>query len=160
MTTATGSETVDVLYGTTGLTVALPPGAQATVIRKRPMAKLPDPQRAVRDALARPVAAPPLDQLARGKESACILICDITRPVPNHLFLRPLIERMIAAGMPRERITVLVATGLHRPNEGAELRSAGRRPLGDAERARREPLRARRRRARRPRRHAEARARR
>ena len=28
---------------------------------------------------------------------------------------------MIAAGMPRERITVLVATGLHRPNEGAEL---------------------------------------
>jgi nickel-dependent lactate racemase len=121
MTTATGSETVDVLYGTTGLTVALPPDAQATVIRKRPMAKLPDPARAVADALARPISAPPLDQLARGKDSACILICDVTRPVPNHLFLRPLIERMTAAGVPRERITVLVATGLHRPNEGAEL---------------------------------------
>ena len=57
----------------------------------------------------------------RGRKSACILICDITRPVPNHLFLRPLIEGLIAAGVPRERITVLVATGLHRPNEGAEL---------------------------------------
>jgi nickel-dependent lactate racemase len=55
------------------------------------------------------------------RRSACILICDITRPVPNHLFLRPLIEGMLAAGTPRERITVLVATGLHRPNEGAEL---------------------------------------
>jgi nickel-dependent lactate racemase len=119
--TASDDGTVDVLYGTMGLTVALPPGAQATVIRKRPMAKLPDPERAVADALARPLSAPPFEQLARGKRSACILICDVTRPVPNHLFLRPLIERLIAAGVPRERITVLVATGLHRPNEGVEL---------------------------------------
>jgi nickel-dependent lactate racemase len=59
--------------------------------------------------------------LAQGRSSACILICDITRPVPNHLFLRPMIETMIAAGIPREAIVVLVATGLHRPNEGAEL---------------------------------------
>jgi nickel-dependent lactate racemase len=67
------------------------------------------------------VQAPPFDELVRGRKSACILICDITRPVPNRLFLRPMIERMLAAGLPRERITVLVATGLHRPNEGAEL---------------------------------------
>src|SRR6185369_2122402 len=33
----------------------------------------------------------------------------------------PLIERMLAAGIARERICVLVATGLHRPNEGPEL---------------------------------------
>jgi nickel-dependent lactate racemase len=75
----------------------------------------------VRDALAHPVRAPAYSPLVQGRKSACILICDITRPVPNHLFLRPLIEGMLAAGMPRERITVLVATGLHRPNEGAEL---------------------------------------
>jgi nickel-dependent lactate racemase len=121
MTTATDGETVDVLYGTAGLRVALPPGARATVIRKRPMAKLADPQGAVTNALANPVSAPPFETLARGKASACILICDVTRPVPNHLFLRPLVERMLAAGVSRERITVLVATGLHRPNEGAEL---------------------------------------
>ena len=57
----------------------------------------------------------------RGRRSACILICDITRPVPNHLFLRPLIEGLLEAGVPAQRITVLVATGLHRPNEGEEL---------------------------------------
>ena len=60
--------------------------------------------------------------LAGGRTSACILICDITRPVPNALFLRPMIETLRAAGIPFERITVLVATGLHRPNEGEELR--------------------------------------
>jgi len=118
---AAAGETVRILYGKSGLQIRLPPNAQATVIGKRPLAKLPDPQAAVRDALARPVGSPSYDSLVRGRRSACILICDITRPVPNHLFLRPLIEGMLAAGVPRERITVLVATGLHRPNEGAEL---------------------------------------
>jgi len=114
-------DTVEILYGPAGLQVALPTGARATVIRKPTLPKLPDPHGAVRDALARPVAAAPYADLVRGRHSACILICDITRPVPNRLFLRPLVEGLLGAGMARERITVLVATGLHRPNEGDEL---------------------------------------
>jgi len=49
------------------------------------------------------------------------VICDITRPVPNGVFLRPLIESLVEAGVPVDGITVLVATGLHRPNLGSEL---------------------------------------
>jgi lactate racemase len=116
-----GDTEVEILYGKSGLRVALPPTARATVIRKRDLPRLPDPHAAVRAALARPVAAVPYATLAQDRKSACILICDVTRPVPNHLFLRPLIEGLLAAGMPRERITVLIATGLHRPNEGEEL---------------------------------------
>jgi nickel-dependent lactate racemase len=59
--------------------------------------------------------------LARGKKDACVVICDITRPVPNQLILPPILQTLETAGMPRERITILIATGLHRPNEGAEL---------------------------------------
>ena len=112
----TGS-TVEIAYGRGQLSVQLPPHARSTLIRKRPLAKLPDAHAAVRAALD----SAPLRVLARGRRSACILICDITRPVPNHLFLRPMIEDMTDAGIPREAITVLVATGLHRPNEGEEL---------------------------------------
>jgi nickel-dependent lactate racemase len=50
-----------------------------------------------------------------------VLICDITRPVPNRLLLGPVVRQLLEAGVPRQRITVLVATGLHRPNLGAEL---------------------------------------
>ncbi|MCS6878503.1 MAG: nickel-dependent lactate racemase [Geminicoccaceae bacterium] len=114
-------EPIELLFGRGTIAVRLPPGARPTVIRKRPMPVLPDPGAAVEAALARPVHAPPLEEFARGKRSACILVCDVTRPVPNRLFLRPLIERLSAAGVPREGITVLVATGLHRPNEGEEL---------------------------------------
>ncbi len=112
---------IQLRYGRTGLAVRLPDGARPTVIGKRPLAKLVDPQGAVAAALAAPVQTRPYAELIRGRQSACILVCDITRPVPNHLFLRPLIEPLLAAGVPGERISVLVATGLHRPNEGAEL---------------------------------------
>ena len=115
------TDSVDILYGASQLRVALPAGARATVIRKPALPKLSDPRGAVHAALDAPVAAARYADLVRGRKSACILICDVTRPVPNRLFLRPLVEGLLAAGMPRERITVLVATGLHRPNEGAEL---------------------------------------
>jgi nickel-dependent lactate racemase len=121
MNAGQAGETVEVLYGRSGLRVAVPRTGSATVIRKPPLPKLSDPHAAVRAALAMPVAAAPYADLVRGRRSACILICDITRPVPNRLFLRPLIEGLLAAGVAREHITVLVATGLHRPNEGDEL---------------------------------------
>ncbi|WP_220483573.1 nickel-dependent lactate racemase family protein [Microlunatus kandeliicorticis] len=108
-------------YGRGRLEVALPPDAEVTVVRQRPLPALDDPSAAIADALAHPVDAAPLAELARGRSSACIVICDITRPVPNGLFLRPMISTLIEAGIPATGITVLVATGLHRPNLGDEL---------------------------------------
>jgi len=112
---------LELSYGRGRLALNLPDGLEVTVIRKPAMPAIPDPQAAVRAALAEPVGVPPLRELARGKSSACILICDITRPVPNGLFLPTLIRELLEAGLAAERIKVLVATGLHRPNEGAEL---------------------------------------
>jgi lactate racemase len=112
---------IDLLFGGGHVPVKLPVGTRPTVIRKGAMPKLADPHAAIAEALASPIGSAPLAALARGKKSACILICDITRPVPNRLFLRPMIETMISEGVPLRAITVLVATGLHRPNEGEEL---------------------------------------
>ncbi len=113
---------IDLLFGKGHLPVLLPEGARPTVIRKRAMAKLRRPACGDRGG-ASPTrsARRRLRALARGKRSACILICDITRPVPNRLFLRPMIQAMVAEGIPLDAITVLVATGLHRPNLGEEL---------------------------------------
>jgi len=112
---------VELSYGRGRLALDLPDDLEVTVIRKPGMPVIPDPQEAVRSALVEPISAPPLRELARGKGSACILICDITRPVPNGLFLPILVRELLEAGLAAEEIKVLVATGLHRPNEGAEL---------------------------------------
>jgi nickel-dependent lactate racemase len=112
---------VDIAYGRGHLKVSLHEGIKPTIIRKPNLPKLADQKAAIDEALAKPINAAPLAKLAQGRKSACILICDITRPVPNKLFLRPMIETLIAAGIPADKISVVVATGLHRPNEGAEL---------------------------------------
>src|SRR5258708_4389686 len=112
---------LDLNYGRDHYPLELPDDWDVTVIRKPVMPLEPDPAGAVRKALAQPVGASPLANAARGLKSACILICDITRPVPNGLFLPEIVRQLLDAGMKPGAITVLVATGLHRPNEGAEL---------------------------------------
>ncbi len=109
-------------YGRGGLVIDFPDSWDLAVIEKPAMPVLPDPAGAVLQALADPVACDPLPQEAAGRRTACILICDITRPVPNAVILPPLIRELIQAGIGPQAITVLVATGLHRPNEGEELR--------------------------------------
>ncbi len=112
---------IQLAYGRSGLEVTLPAAATPTVIRKPALTVADDAAALVEYALDHPVGTDGLATLAGAASSACILICDITRPVPNHLFLKPLIQRLLQAGVPASGITVLVATGLHRPNLGEEL---------------------------------------
>ncbi len=108
-------------YGRTGLPVNLPDDRVVGPLAIRPAVPLSDPAGAIEQALAHPIGTPPLAQFARGRRNACILICDITRPVPNRLLLPPLLRTLEEQGMARRNILILIATGLHRPNEGAEL---------------------------------------
>jgi lactate racemase len=108
-------------YGRTGLNVTLPADRVVGPLAIRNANPLPDPAAALDAALKNPTGTRPLAELARGRKDACILICDITRPVPNRLILPPMLRTLEAAGVPRDKITILIATGLHRPNEGAEL---------------------------------------
>ena len=58
---------VDLLYGQNGLEINLPEGVNPTIIRKHAMTPLPDPSRAVQDALENPVECDPLSRLVRKK---------------------------------------------------------------------------------------------
>jgi nickel-dependent lactate racemase len=113
---------VQLAYGRTGLDVDLPDGHVVHCLDYRSTAPLADPESAVREALARPIDSPPLSELARGRRSVCVLVCDITRPVPNQVLLPPILETLERSGIPRREILLLVATGMHRPNDDGELR--------------------------------------
>lgn len=108
-------------YGRTGLDVDLPQNRVVGPLAIRDATSLPNPESAIAEVLARPTGTPALAELARGRKSACILICDITRPVPNRLILPPILQTLERAGIDREEILILIATGLHRPNQGSEL---------------------------------------
>jgi nickel-dependent lactate racemase len=113
---------IQLAFGKTGLSVDLPERFRYRVLEARSAQPLPDWQAALEAALAMPIGSPPLAEIARGKQSAAISVCDITRPAPNRRTLPPLLRRLEEAGIPRERITILIATGLHRPATDAEIR--------------------------------------
>ena len=110
---------LDLLYGKEGLGVQLPDSVQ--VVRKKDMPILDDPEGSIRKGLTDPIESPSLREIAKGKGSVCIVVCDITRPVPNGIILPVLLEELHAAGITKSQITLLIATGNHRPNLGDEM---------------------------------------
>lgn len=74
----------------------------------------------VRKALANPIDSKPLSELVVGKENVVIISSDHTRPVPSHVTMPILLEE-IRKGNPDAKITILVATGMHRATTKEEL---------------------------------------
>ena len=81
----------------------------------------------VEEALANPIGTKRLRELAKGKKKVTLVTSDHTRAVPSKLTL-PILLREIREGNPDAEITILIATGLHRPTTEAEQR----RMFGDA----------------------------
>src|ERR1700678_647104 len=108
-------------FGHDGLDVTLPNGPRYEVIESRSASALPDVEAALNLALDHPIGGKPLVALARGKKTAAISVCDITRPAPNWVTLPPLLRRLHQAGIPVEGVTILIATGLHREATASEI---------------------------------------
>jgi nickel-dependent lactate racemase len=108
-------------YGKNGLDAELPEENLIGILGLTPAPALSDPTARTKEALANPIGTPALRELAEGRDNACLVVCDITRPVPNKILLPPLLAMLHDAGLPADRITILIATGTHRPNVGAEL---------------------------------------
>ena len=112
---------VELAYGRSGLQVELSDRNVKHVLSMPQLPVVPDPAREVTRRLREPVGSAPLTELAAGRSDAVIVVSDITRPVPNAALLPPLLEALAGAGMKPQDILILIATGLHRPNTGAEL---------------------------------------
>jgi lactate racemase len=105
---------VQFAFGKGGISVGLPDGPQYEVVESRTASRIEDRDAAMDYALDHPIAGPSLRELAAGKKTAAISVCDITRPAPNRITLPPILRRLHEAGVPVEGVTILIATGLHR----------------------------------------------
>jgi len=108
-------------HGRRGLDVTLPPDLQPLVLKRPGAPALGDESGAVEQACARPVGTPPLAELARGRRTAVVVISDRTRPVPYRVVLPPVLAALETSGIDRDRVEILVGTGLHRPSTADEL---------------------------------------
>lgn len=113
---------VSLAFGKTGLIADIPDKNLVKVMTMQDAPPLPDPSATLREMLIHPLGSPALADMARGKATACVVISDITRPVPNSILLPPILETLERSGIRRGAITILVATGLHRASTPEETR--------------------------------------
>ena len=74
----------------------------------------------VEEALSNPIGQLPLSELAIGKKHIVIISSDHTRPVPSHITM-PILLKHIRKNNPNVKISILVATGMHRASTHEEL---------------------------------------
>jgi len=103
-------------YGKTDLAFDLLPGMRGTVVESNRVPPLADVEQAIAEALAHPTGTPPLRELARAGDRACIVFTDITRASPDHLLVPALLHELETAGVRDEDITLLCGIGMHRPS--------------------------------------------
>lgn len=74
----------------------------------------------VEKALENPIGSLKLEELVKGKKHIVIISSDHTRPVPSHITM-PIYLKTIRKTNPEAKITILIATGMHRPTTHEEL---------------------------------------
>ena len=79
-----------------------------------------DESELVKDALNNPIGSLPLCELAKDKKHVVIISSDHTRPVPSHITM-PILLNEIRKYNKDVKISILVATGMHRASTHEEL---------------------------------------
>ncbi|NIV38596.1 MAG: DUF2088 domain-containing protein, partial [Anaerolineae bacterium] len=81
---------------------------QAVLLPKKE-AERSNEQALLRSALAEPIGSPRLRDLARRGQKIVIVTSDLTRPCPSDRLLPPILEELVAAGVPEDDVTIVIA---------------------------------------------------
>jgi nickel-dependent lactate racemase len=108
-------------YGSTFEDINLPSFCKARLFTPNPVEPAQSPIREIKRALDEPIGSVGLSELAGAKKNAVVIVSDQTRLAPTKVFLPYLVEEIVRGGIGRERISVVVAAGAHRPAEEKEI---------------------------------------
>jgi len=114
-------QSIEIPYGKKHLSFTPPSGVKVKVLRSKKRKGLADPTWAAFKAMTNPIDTAPINEIARGKRSAAVVISDITRPVPNEMILDMLLPMLEGNGIPRSQTIVIIGTGTHRAATPEEI---------------------------------------
>lgn len=108
-------------YGKSELTCRLSPDRILGTLRPKPLPSPDSEEEVVRRAMENPVGSPRLKELVRPGEKVCLIIGDMTRLWARYHVMAPVIlQELNEAGLSDADITIISATGAHRPQTPAE----------------------------------------
>jgi len=110
---------IQLAYGKHGLPTELDDRWAVSVVEPKHAAAIPDPGRALEQALLEPIQSPRLKDLVKPSDRVGIIFSDITRPAPNRLMIPAILHQL--SPVPQSHITLFNALGTHRAQTPAEL---------------------------------------
>ena len=100
-------------FGKKKLNFKIPTGFSIHYAIPKPTSSLANVYKKTLEAISHPINSEPLQDLVQGKNSVCIVVTDITRECPDKELLIPILE-VVEKYVKREKITILIASGMHK----------------------------------------------
>lgn len=113
---------MELKYGRKNLEFEIESSRVLDVLKADEKEGLKYPLKAVENSLKEPVGTAPLAELLRAKKinELVIVVNDVTRFTPYNYMLPPLLETIAEAGIKKEQVTFIVATGVHSPHSAEQ----------------------------------------
>jgi nickel-dependent lactate racemase len=112
--------TVRFPFGKTEIKIKLPLKKLRVIVPREPPT-LQNENQEIRMALLKPIKSDFLSEIVNSQSRVALLVSDITRPVSNRKIVPFILRELKKASVRRDKITIVVATGMHRSNTEAEL---------------------------------------
>jgi nickel-dependent lactate racemase len=112
---------IELPYGHRTLPVTFPDSWLGEIATPRPVNPAQDAASLVRAALHNPTGTAPLPELVKPGHKIALIIDDYTRKTPVDLLLPPILEQLLATGVARDDIRIVIALGTHRPMAEGEI---------------------------------------
>jgi len=102
------------------MTIEFPDSWDITVLGDKILPELP--RTSIKEQIKNPIGSKTLNQLAKNRARAVIIVDDLTRPTPAAVLVDTLIAELTNAGIPNESITIIVGGGAHKPATRDDIR--------------------------------------
>jgi lactate racemase len=108
-------------YGATEVPVRVPEENLYGVIEPKSLQAVADVRAEILRALDNPIGSKKLAEMAGPDDRVAIVVDDYSRPVPSSQLLPVLLDELNRAGVKDDRVSIIIATGVHRPATSDEI---------------------------------------
>jgi len=113
---------IELPYGKDGkVNVEIPEENLLGIIEPKEIRGLADLETKIKDSMRNPVGSKRLSGIIKPEDNVVIVVTDITRPCPDNKLVPVILDELHDADVRDEQVTILIATGMHRPMTKREI---------------------------------------
>ena len=106
---------IKIPYGKKSLQVEIPDENILDIVKPKELIPPDSAENILKEAIKNPLGTDKISEFVNNNDSIAIVVDDYTRPCPNELLLKPILEELKKIGVSDSNIKIIIATGTHAP---------------------------------------------